>query len=92
MIFTTPRDTLHSTVIGMDRNCHRKLFGLETNERGDHREEFIGQYNLKAEKQGGKNTFQTAFFSSIIDETAQDVKMEVSVLLGSLELNQSSDR
>ena len=36
-------------LIGMDSNCHSKLFGLETNKRGEQIEDFIGQYNLKVE-------------------------------------------
>ena len=51
----------------MDSNCCCELYGLETNKRGEHLEEFIGQYNLKIDNQGKVPTFQAAIRSSIID-------------------------
>ena len=53
----------------MDSNSHSELYGLETNTRGEHLEDFIGQYNLKVENQGKTLTFQAAVGSSIIDVT-----------------------
>ena len=59
----------YAIIIGTDSNCHSELYGLETNKRGEHLEEFIGQYNLRVENQGKTPTFQAGVGSSIIDVT-----------------------
>ena len=67
MTFATNRG--YAIIIGMDSNCYSELYGLETNKRCEHLEDFIGQYNLKVENQGKIPTFQAAIGSSIIDVT-----------------------
>ena len=68
----------YAKLIGMDSNCHSELFGLETNKRGEHLEDFIGQYNLKVENQGRVPTFQTPTRRSIIDITLT-ARLSVSI-------------
>ena len=50
----------YAVLIGMDSNCHSELYGLETNKRGEHVEDFLGQYNLRVENQGRTPTFQSS--------------------------------
>ena len=59
----------YAMLIGLDSNCHSELFGHETNKRGEHLEDFIGQYKLTIENQGKLPTFQLSLGSSIIDIT-----------------------
>ena len=59
MTFATNRG--YAIFIGMDSNCHSELYGLETNKRGEHLEDFIGQYNLKVENQGNIPTLPVRF-------------------------------
>ena len=59
----------YAVILGMDSNCHSELYGLETNKRGEHLEDFIAQHNLKVENQCKTPTFQAATGSSIIDVT-----------------------
>ena len=68
----------YAIIIGMDSNCHSKLFGLETNKRGEQLEDFIGHYNLRVENQGKIPTFQSAIGRSIIDVTLSS-KLSVSI-------------
>ena len=62
----------YAILIGMDSNYHSELYGLETNKRGEHLEDFIGQYKLKAKNQGKTPTFEAAVGSSIVDITLTD--------------------
>ena len=65
--FSTHRG--YAILIGMDSNCHSELYGLETNKRGEHLEDFIGQHNLKVKNQGKTPTYQSSTGRSINDIT-----------------------